>query len=54
MCGAADKYKDKGDWCAEHNRAESQCFKCDPSRAKKFSQLYEAKFGTKPPKHGDG
>ena len=38
----------------EHNRAESQCFKCDPSRAEKFVKLYEAKFGTKPPKHGDG
>ncbi len=54
MCGAAEKYKAKGDWCAEHNRAESQCFKCDPSRAEKFAKLYEAKFGTKPPKHGDG
>ncbi len=54
MCGAAEKYKAKGDWCAEHNRAESQCFKCDPSRAEKFAKLYEAKFGKKPPKHGDG
>lgn len=50
MCGAAGKYKAKGDWCEEHNRAESQCFKCDPSRAEKFAKLYEAKFGTKPPK----
>ncbi len=54
MCGAAEKYKAKGDWCDEHNRAESQCFKCDPSRAEKFAKLYEAKFGKKPPKHGDG
>lgn len=50
MCGASEKYKAKGDWCEEHNRAESQCFKCDPSRAEKFAKLYEAKFGQKPPK----
>ena len=51
MCStkAADAAKAKGDWCNEHNRAESQCFKCDSSRAEKFANLYEAKFGTKPP-----
>lgn len=51
MCSstAAEKFKEKGDWCQEHNRAESQCFKCDPTRAEKFAQLYEAKFGEKPP-----
>jgi len=53
MCSAkaADGFKAKGDWCDEHNRAESQCFKCDPSRVEKFANLYEAKFGTKLPKH---
>jgi hypothetical protein len=52
MCSAkaADACKSKGDWCDEHNRAESQCFKCDPSRAEKFAALYEAKFGEEPPK----
>jgi cobalt-zinc-cadmium efflux system membrane fusion protein len=52
MCSAkaADDFKAKDDWCDEHNRAESQCFICDPSRAEKFAALYEAKFGEKPPK----
>ena len=45
----AAAFKAKGDWCDEHNRAESQCFKCDPSRAEKFAALYEAKIGEKPP-----
>jgi len=51
MCSAkaAAKFREKGDRCEEHNRAESQCFKCDPSRADKFAELYEAKFGKKPP-----
>ena len=30
----ADAFKAKGDWCEEHNRAESQCFKCDPTPPK--------------------
>ena len=47
---AAAKFKENGDGCDEHNRAESQCFQCDPSRAEKFAKLYEAKFGEKPPK----
>ncbi|MFV2066433.1 MAG: RND transporter [Pirellulales bacterium] len=47
---AAKKFKEKGDWCEEHNRADSQCFICNPERAEKFVALYEAKFGTKPPK----
>ncbi len=46
---AAADFKEKGDWCDEHNRAESQCFLCDPSRAEKFANLYEAKFGQAPP-----
>lgn len=51
---AAEACKAKGDWCEEHGRAESQCFLCDPTRAEKFSKLYVAKFGTKPPKSEDG
>ncbi len=52
MCSAkaAKECKAKGDWCEEHNRAESQCFQCDPSRAEKFANLYQAKFGKEPPK----
>jgi cobalt-zinc-cadmium efflux system membrane fusion protein len=46
----ADDFKAKGDWCKEHNRPESQCFLCDPSRAETFAARYEAKFGAQPPK----
>ncbi len=28
-------YKAKGDWCAEHERPESQCAPCHPELAKK-------------------
>ncbi|RKH11610.1 hypothetical protein D7X74_25160 [Corallococcus sp. CA047B] len=28
-------YKSKGDWCAEHERAESQCVLCNPKLAEK-------------------
>ena len=28
-------YKAKGDWCAEHERPESQCVLCHPELAKK-------------------
>ena len=51
MCSAdaAKKCKEAGDWCEEHNRAESQCFICHPEKAVKYSKLYEAKFGKKPP-----
>ena len=28
-------YKAKGDWCKEHERAESQCVLCNPDLAKK-------------------
>jgi hypothetical protein len=28
-------YKAKGDWCSEHQRAESQCVLCHPELAKK-------------------
>lgn len=27
-------FKAKGDWCAEHDRAESQCALCNPELAK--------------------
>lgn len=52
LCDAkvAEQFKAKGDWCEEHNRAESQCFICHPDLEGKFAALYEAKFGTKPPK----
>ena len=46
---AAD-YKQKGDWCKEHNRPESQCFLCNPKLEAKFAAEYEAKYGKKPPK----
>lgn len=46
---AADM-KAKGDWCEEHNRPESQCFICNPEKEAEFAALYEAKFGTAPPK----
>jgi cobalt-zinc-cadmium efflux system membrane fusion protein len=48
---AAD-FKAKGDWCKKHDRPESQCFICHPELEAKFAALYEAKFGTKPPKPG--
>ena len=45
------RFKDKGDWCQLHDRAKSQCFKCDPSLwEKNFVPLYEAKYGKKPPR----
>ena len=42
--------KQKGDWCKEHNRPESQCFLCNPKLEAKFAAEYEAKYGKKPPK----
>ena len=47
---AKQKYQDKGDWCDEHKRAKSQCFKCDPKRYEYFAGLYRAKFGKEPPR----
>jgi cobalt-zinc-cadmium efflux system membrane fusion protein len=44
------EFKDKGDWCDEHNRPESQCFICHPEKEAEFAALYEAKYGTQPPK----
>ena len=47
---AKKKYKDAGDWCKIHDRAQSQCFKCDPKLYAKYEAMYEAKFGKKPPR----
>jgi hypothetical protein len=43
-------FKAKNDWCEKHNRPESQCFICHPEKEADFAELYEAKFGKKPPK----
>src|SRR5437867_11639713 len=45
---AKKRFKDLGDWCKLHDRAQSQCFKCDPSLYAKFEAMYEAKYGEKP------
>ena len=42
-------FKDKGDWCKEHDRAKSQCFICDPSLREKYAATYRAKNGKEPP-----
>jgi hypothetical protein len=51
MCSttAAAEFKKEGDWCQQHDRAQSQCFVCDPARFETFAARYEAKFGMKPP-----
>ena len=46
-------FKDKGDWCKEHGRAKSQCFKCDPALKEKFAARYRAKFNADPPPVGE-
>jgi hypothetical protein len=43
-----EMFKDKGDWCKIHNRAQSQCFKCDPSLYEGFEKMYIAKYNEKP------
>ena len=48
----AAEYRAKGDWCV-HERPESLCFTCHPENAEKFAQLYEAKYGKKPPARTD-
>ncbi len=45
---AAAKFKKAGDWCKIHDRAQSQCFKCDPGLYKKFEDMYVAKYNEKP------
>lgn len=42
------RFKDTGDWCKIHERAQSQCFQCDPSKYKKFEDMHVAKMGHKP------
>lgn len=44
----AAKLKKEGDWCKLHDRAKSQCFKCDPSLYKRFEDMYVAKYNKKP------
>jgi hypothetical protein len=39
----------KGDWCDKHERAKSQCFKCDPKLKEKIAAMYRAKYGKEPP-----
>jgi hypothetical protein len=53
LCASEEKVKEfkaKGDWCELHDRAKSQCFKCDPSKYERFAAMYRAKFGKEPPK----
>jgi hypothetical protein len=46
---AKKRFKDNGDWCKLHDRAQSQCFKCDPSLYEKvFVPMHVAKTGKKP------
>src|SRR5262249_22306162 len=46
---AKKMFKDKGDWCKLHDRAQSQCFKCDPSLYEKvFVPKHVAKMGKTP------
>lgn len=45
----AAEFQEKGDWCEEHNRPDSQCFIHHPELEEKFIAQYEAKFGEKPP-----
>ena len=51
MCNekVAAECKKKGDWCEKHDRAKSQCFKCDPALREKFAARYRAKYGKEPP-----
>jgi len=42
------RFIDTGDWCPIHKRAQSQCFKCDPEKYKKFEEQHVAKMGHKP------
>ncbi|MCI0684903.1 MAG: hypothetical protein L0Y71_22635 [Gemmataceae bacterium] len=42
------RFQDVGDWCNIHDRAKSQCFKCDPGLYKKYEAMYVAKYNKKP------
>jgi hypothetical protein len=50
MCSdeVAAKHKKDGDWCKIHDRAKSQCFKCEPGLYRKFEEMYVAKYNKKP------
>jgi hypothetical protein len=51
LCAAEEKVKEfkaKGDWCEKHDRAKSQCFKCDPMLYDRFAAMYRAKYGKEP------
>lgn len=41
--------KAAGDWCAEHNRALSQCFYHKPERRAFYAAKYKAKYDKEPP-----
>jgi hypothetical protein len=45
----AAEFKKKGDWCNEHDRPKSQCFKCDPRLKERFAAQYRANYGKEPP-----
>ena len=50
MClHSEEDLKKKGDWCEKHDRAKSQCFKCDPKLREKYAAKYRAKYGKEPP-----
>jgi hypothetical protein len=51
MCSekAAAECKKKGDWCKKHDRAQSQCFKCNPKLKERFAAMYRARYGKEPP-----
>jgi hypothetical protein len=50
MCKfSEEELKKKGDLCEKHERAKSQCFKCDPKLREKYAAMYRAKYGKEPP-----
>jgi len=51
MCSRklATEYRKKGDWCPEHSRPQSQCFKCDRKLAEQYTKRYVARYGKQPP-----
>jgi hypothetical protein len=52
MCQAdvEKKCRANNDWCEKHNRARSQCFKCEPGLKAKFDAMYREHYkGQEPP-----
>ena len=52
LCNRAyrDEQKAKGDWCEDHKRLKSQCFKCDPTLYERvFEPMYMEKYNGKKP-----